>query len=451
MQRTETILLWLAVTTGLLLRLTDLTIPDFSTDEAQAALAASAAWTPWGMQTLQMAQWLFGPSITVARGVSSAFGIVSLLLLYGIAQEIFRMRSGSEVQLLRHEKYLPLLVTAIAALWPSHILFSRLAYLSVQLVLAWMLLLYFFLRARREQNLLSLLALFAGSVYATMIKTQGLLLPLLLLLGTFIEQWKKPTALLLPLSFVLACSLLPVSLYIVTHPGIAATVLLYGGNMYGVSEFLERSRDLFGTWWHVLRLALLALLASLPLLRRCPWPLLVLLTIGMIHGFLLGPSHAYYTTDLVLFALPLGLLLARFPPLPRSAVLTLLLFNALAILGPVRLFQTPWTYDLYRTPGYWNTHAPAVNTTFQGEKQITVLGEAGHHLRFYLEPELLVGKNMRELPSGIFLIIRKTAESIPPGEILYEDTELLIMRSVMLSPSQSVPSSPALQDRTEPT
>jgi len=419
-RKLDSFLLWLCIGVGIALRMTDLGVPDFATDEAQAALGATAAWTPLGMQIMGLAQSLFGHTIIVARSVSAVFGIALLPLLYLIAREYT-------------DKKTALLITAIAAIFPTHIVFSRLAYLSAQLLFGWTLMLYCFLKTRKAilapQSSLSasgvgwMFALFFASVFATLIKSQGLLFPGLLILGTFIEQWKTSKKLsivnCLPaealakagqLSIVLVLSLLPTTLYILTHPGIAATVLLYGGNMYGISGFFHRFIELFTTWWTELSLFLIVLVFALPSLKNFSWPVSALLALVSTVGFILGPDHAYYVSDLVLFALPIGMMLSKIHPIVRKGTLGALLILTLLILGPTTLYRTQWTYPLYQEKGYWNTHAETLNAVLKGEETVTVLGFPGHHLRWYLTPRLLVGREMTPpYPTAFILIPRGTA------------------------------------------
>ncbi len=417
----DAIFLWLLIAIGVALRLTDLLFPDFATDEAQAALGATAAWTPLGMQIMGLVQLLFGHEIIVARGVSVAFGIAFLPLLYALARH-YRLREQEA-----------LLVTAIAAIFPSHILFSRLAYLSTQLLFGWTLTLFFFLKAREKQDTLSLVSLFLASVFVTLIKTQGLLLPLLLLLGTFVEQWRNWRKLktknyqLITLSFVLLLSLIPVTLYILTHPGIAATVLLYEGNLYGTAHLLTRVTDLLSTWWHMLSLFLLAMLFSLRMLPSFSWPLWITLAWVSVHGLLLGPGNPYYTTELVLFALPIALLLQRCTVTLRYATLSGLLILTLLLLGPRAFFQSPLTLGPYAHEGYWNTHAARINEVLKGEEAVTVLGYPGHHLRWYLEPHLLLGRNMTPPYPTKFLLVPESKEPLPEGRVVYRDETMVVL------------------------
>ncbi|MDP7247170.1 MAG: glycosyltransferase family 39 protein [Candidatus Peribacteraceae bacterium] len=172
-------LLWLIIILGVLLRLTDVAFPDFATDEAQFALNASAAQPPIGMFFFWLAQTIFGASIISARAVSIAFGIATIYLIYKIVLEF-------------SEKKAALTAAAFASIFPTHIIFSKLAYLSVPLCFAWALTTLMFIKANKKPHDSKLLiALFLSSVLATFIKTQGLLFPLLLLIGIIIESIKN--------------------------------------------------------------------------------------------------------------------------------------------------------------------------------------------------------------------------------------------------------------------
>jgi len=403
---------------GVLFRFTDLAFPDFSTDEAQAALAATAAWTPAGMTTFRMTQMLFGHSILVVRLTAALFGIAFLPLLYFLAREYV-------------EKERALLITAVAALFPSHILFSRMAYLSTQLLFAWTLTLYCFLHARETKSQKWLVALFLGGVYATMVKTQGLVLPILLAIGTVVEGWRYRSLRTTHCALLtaLCLSLLPVSLYIATHPGIAATTLLYGGNLYGVTDLPTRISDLLATWWHVLSLFAVAMLLSFRSLPSFSWPLWIALGWFSVHGLFLGPGNPYYATELALFALPIGLGMSRLTPLLRSATLCILLGTTLMLLGPRSLFKSPLTLDPFRNEPYWNTHAASINEALAGEEAVTVFGYPGHELRWYLEPRIFVGRNMTPPYSTrdlLFLQNPRIAKEV--GSVIYDDGQTTIVR-----------------------
>ncbi|HAI98150.1 TPA: hypothetical protein DCL30_01230 [Candidatus Peribacteria bacterium] len=408
--------LWIVIVVGVALRMTDIAFPDISTDEAQFALGASAAQPPFGMALLRFAQEIFGPSAVAARSVSVLLGIVTLGVIYGIVRHLFDRKTA-------------LITLAVAAIFPSHILFSRLAYLSVPLSCAWLAVLWAYLKATSKRQSLWLFLLFVFSVAATLIKTQGLLLPATLLLGRAIER--KGKVLRDPVSWILLLSLVPIALYIVTHPGIAATLLLYGGTMYGVSGFWSRMTTLLITWWPVLLLAFPVMIASLATMKRLPWPVWVLLLLGTAIGLVLGPGHEYYTTHLVYWALPIGLLFARMATPARGLLLALLVANTCAILAPHALFATPWTHPLYHEEGYWNTHADRINAALADAKSVIALGSVGHHVRWYVTAQVLVGNDMDIAPShkGLFIVFdRNELTKIPQATILYEDETLVVAR-----------------------
>ncbi len=400
---------------GVMLRVIDLGFPDVSTDEAQFVLGASAAHPPLGMALFRLGILIGGPSIVAARAVSVVFGILTLVVIYLIALHL-QGRSTA------------LLTAAIAAVVPSHILFSRLAYLNITLILAWLATLLLFLLARRDDRPVFILLLFLCSVCGTFVKAQGLVFPLLLLLGRIIE--KRRSALQDPLTIVLTLSLIPIAFYIVTHPGLPATVLLYGGNMFGFSDFFGRVMALMRTWWPLALLFLPLAFLSIPIIRKMPWPVIILLLLAPVMALLLGPDHSYYATDLVCFALPVALLLGYFPAAARIGVMVILSANAFLILAPRDVFISPWTYPLVRTAGYWNSHADALNKLVMNEEQVISLGATGHHVRWYLTPEVLVGNDMDLTGrSGTFLLLDKAAmKRIPDATVVYEDERLIVAR-----------------------
>ncbi|HLD07577.1 MAG TPA: glycosyltransferase family 39 protein [Candidatus Peribacterales bacterium] len=365
---------------GVLLRITDLPFPDFATDEAQAAFAASAAWTPLAMGIVKGATTLFGEEIIVARSVSALFGIACLPLIYLLSMELTKKRDSA------------LLALVVASLFPSHILFSRLAYPSIQECFFWLAALFFYLRATRSKDMRWSIALFFAIVASTMTKTQDILFPAALVLGRIAELRTKVMKDTVTWIIILAC--IPFVLYVATHPGIAATIFLYGGNMYGVSGPLDRFVTLFETWWRLLALFLIIIAVSLPALKKLPWPFHALLGTAILTAYLLGPGHTYYTTHLVFFSLPIAMTITEWKPNIRNLCLGLLTACTLLLLGPRAVFLNPWTEDHYREPGFWNEHAAEINDVLKGEEAVTVLGDAGHHLRWYLEPKVLVGKNM---------------------------------------------------------
>ena len=423
---------------GVALRFTDLSFPDFATDEAQAALAATAAWTPLGMMILKFTQGLFGHEIAIVRGVSVFFGLLQLPLMYALALYIMQKRRSSPQA--AHDT--ALIVAAVAAVFPSHVLYSRLAWLSVHLCFAWTLVLYTYLRAREKNQTEWLVLLFLACVFASLLKTQGLLLPVFLIIGTFTEimfkrNKKRKTKNEKLLIYTLLLSLLPVFFYIVTHPGIAATVLLYGGDLYGVSGILIRAEDLIMVWWKILTIFLIVLVLSLRFLgclaprpkRWKVWPIWGLLLLCATIGFILGPGNGYYTTYLVLFSLPIGIGLAKSKNWIRMAALIVLLTTTIISLGPRDLTLSVQTLEPYKTEGYWNSHEKEINNVLRGETAVTVLGYAGHHLRWYIDPYLYVGRNMDPpYPTDLIMILGDSDAVKGFGRILYEDEQVAVVR-----------------------
>jgi len=426
---------------GIMLRFADLGFPDFATDEAQAALGATAAWTPLGMMILEFVQGLFGREIFIVRGVSVFFGLLQIPLMYSLALFVMQKRRSSPQ--IAHET--ALIVTAITAIFPSHILYSRLAWLSVYLCTTWTLVLYAYLRAREKNQTLWLVLLFLASVFATLLKTQGLLFPLILLFGRIIElliakslgkikKWEKVFKDELALTLVF--SFIPVTFYILTHPGIAATVLLYGGDLYGLSNITLRFEDLFYTWWHILTIFLIALIGSLrflwdlaPLPKRWKvWPIWGLLFLCATLGLLLGPGNGYYTTYLVLFSLPIGIGLMRSKNWVRMGALTVLFITTILSLGPRDFTLNTWTLEPFKTPGYWNLNVDKINALLKDESAVTVLGYAGHHLRWYLDPYLYVGRNMTPpYPTKMIIILGNPELARGLGGVVFADDQVTIV------------------------
>ena len=412
--------LWLLIILGILLRLTDVAFPDFATDEAQFALNASAAQPPVGMFFFWLSQAIFGASIISARLVSIILGIATIY----------------QIVLTFSDKKVALTAAAVASIFPTHIIFSKLAYLSVPLCFAWALTALMFIKANKKPNDSKLLiGLFLSSVLATFIKTQGLLLPFFLLIGTIIVSTKNKKALSIinyQLSIILALSLLPITLYILTNPGIGATLTLYGGNMYGVSDFLSRIWTLIHLWWTLIPLLLILFILSSKfylLSSKNNWPIYVLILTGVLLGLLLGPAHEYYTTYLVYWSIPVALLLNRMKPCWTPIILTLIVVNTLLLTGPRSIFLNGRTYKVYQNEGYWNTHATKINEVLKGVDEVIVLGHPGHHIRWYLEPRTLVGKNM-DLTNrkGVFLNLSKELPVEAVGEVLYDDEKVVITR-----------------------
>lgn len=412
---------------GAVLRIVDVSVPDFASDEAQFALGASAAQPPAGMFLFQFAQILFGHEITAVRGVSVLLGILTLPLIFGITKTFSDEKTA-------------LLATAIAAIFPSHIFFSRLAYLSVALCFGWALLLFAYLKARKAKSYKQaapwIIAVFLASVFVTHIKTQGLLLPFFLMIGSFIEahiaRSKNPSlsSFLVPLSSALLLSLIPIALYILTHPGVAATLLLYGGSMYGVSDFIIRVQELFSVWWSLIGIFLIAALFGMKDFRKCPWPLQTLIVIGFLIGLLLGPGHSYYATKLAFFSIPIAMALSTLEKKLRVTLVTALLIFTLFTLCPAHL--VPFPHELFAKEGSWNKEAPIFNDLLGDEQSVIVFGDAGHQVRWYLEPEVLVGKNMSPPYGANYALLLDIGETrkVPDSKIVFvgETAGLVKMR-----------------------
>jgi len=423
------IIIGLIILLGIYLRLTNIGLPEFATDEAQLALGKSAAWTPFAMELIVMVQKLLGFEMIIARSVSVVFGVACLPLIYLITKEISSKRAA-------------LIALGLSAIIPTHIIFSKLAYPSVYLCFAWLLTLLMFLKAKQNNELTNkrinesiyLIGLFLAAVLSTFIKTQGLLLPLFLLIvsGFKLLRSKKSLSIVnCQLSIVLALSLAPVSFYILTKPGIFATLFLYGGNMYGTSNFVQRITDLVMQWWELAPLFLILFALSILHFFRRPksnvrspklsWPIWTLILIGIINGLLLGPSHEYYTTHLIYWCIPIAMLIANLKPIWISTVLIIITAHSFVGLQ---------THRLYTKESYWNTHADKINEALGDANEVIALGYPGHHIRWYLKPEVLVGKNMDlRQRNGTFLLLNKEEwVKVSNGEKVYEDEKIMIVK-----------------------
>ena len=86
---------------------------------------------------------------------------------------------------------------------------------------------------------------------------------------------------------------------------------------------------------------------------------------------------------------------------------------------------------MFKEEGYWNTHAEKINEVLKNEDRIIVLGSPGHHIRWYLNPEVLVGKDMDIYNrTGTFLLLDKNETAKFTGaETMYEDEKLTIIKS----------------------
>jgi hypothetical protein len=311
-------------------------------------------------------------------------------------------------------------------------------------VFFWSVTLYFYLRASREQSSRWIVGLFLASVAATMTKTQGLLFPGLLIIGRVMDLWFRSVAgvheprlrmkikkiVADDILWALGLSLIPIALYIVTHPGIPATLLLYGGTMYGLSGIAERITTQINVWWMILLLLLPLALWSTATLKRLPWSVWALLLIGTTIGIVLGPDHPYYSSKLIFWSLPIGVLLGSFSPRRTSVVLAMLMINAFAITGPETINPSPTIYPLFNTRGYWNGHAERIDATMQDTDMVFAIGYPGHHIRWYLSPRIVVANSFDpETTHGTILLLeKKFFDRFSDAEILYEDERLMVMR-----------------------
>ncbi len=413
MKRSETIIIGIAVALGLALRMTDIGFPDVLTDEAQFGLGSSAAHPPFGMFLMKVMMMLFGMNILALRSLSILLGIGCVVLIYFMTREKFSKQTA-------------LYAACIASLFPSAILFSRLAFLTMPQLFFWLLLILAFLRAKKDPSGLMLLFLFLASVGATFIKFQGLVVLGLLLLGRIIDvrkKWWEDS-----IVHVLVLSLLPIALYDITHPGVMASVLLYGGSN-DMPEFSERFGLLFSTWWSVLSLAVILLPLSLFAFRKIGWELQIVSVWVLLQGFLFGASHEYYVADLLVFAIPCGVMFASVSKSIRLPGVVALCVLAFILLGPRSITLSRYTADPYKELGYWNTHAEAINNALRDLPDVVVLGDAGHQIRWYLAPTVLVGKDMDlSARRGAFLLLDPSIETpFEDGQEVYDDEQVRVI------------------------
>lgn len=405
--RARRLLLLLGIALAAVLRFNDLTLPDLATDEAQFALGWSAAHPPLGMWLLRLAQWIAGPHLWVVRAGPVLAGVLTVVVLFFLARA-------------EHRKDAAMLTLFLAAVWPSHVLFSRLAFLTVFQCLAWLVLLLCFVHARRERSVPWLLAVYAATLAAVFIKAQGFLLPGFLLLGLLIERRQRIVR--DPLAWAVLLGVLPVILYIASHPGVPATVLFYAGSKFDIYHIGPRLLELLATWRSTLGIAILALPYGAWQLRRLSWPVAAMAFLAVIQGLYLDPGSAYYSAQLVVFSLPVAVGLMSVGPPVRIVVWVLIAAVTLAMYGPYPHLVTRWTHPLYREEGYWNAHADQINAVLSEEPVIGVVGSTGHQLRWYLAPRLLVG----EQETGVTLYVhQKPTEG---GEVLYDDGVVVIVR-----------------------
>lgn len=366
---------WAAIVIGMLLRLIDIPWPDMSTDEAQFAMGASAAQPPLGMALMRLSQLLMGHTLFAARLPSVLASLASIVALTALARHAKRKTD-------------PLLVAAVAALIPSAIVFSRLAYLDSLLMLGWILTTLGYLQAAKDRTPRALALLWLTAMLTTFLKTQALLLPCALLAGHSVMHRRK--VLRDPVAWMLLASVLPILSWIAVHPGIAATLVQNTGTTYGLSSPFARIGMWITTLWQYAGIALILCIAAVPTLRRWPWPVWALCALAVLQGLLLGPDHPYYVAALIVFALPAGSLLATLRRPWRIAVLLALSCSAIALTLPRWQGSVP----LLRQEPVWNMWGGRMNELLAGTDAIVALGDPGHHLRWYLESEVLVGKDM---------------------------------------------------------
>lgn len=411
MRKFEYILFGSLIALGVLLRMIDVTVPDIATDEAQYALGVSAAHPPLGLMLLAWSQALFGMTPFGVRFPSIIAGILIIPALYLLAQTQLSKKGA-------------LLTAVIAALFPAGILFSRLAYLDTLQILVWILLTWSILRIKHKPGAKDIALVFFTCVIATFIKAQGVAIPGLFFLGRIIAKREKIFT--DPIAGALFIGMIPFGFYALTQPGIAATLFLYGGNMYGVSGFLSRLHDLITVWLEVLPVYSVAIALSVPFFLRRSWEVQVLILFAILQGFLLGPSHAYYTAHLIPVSILLAALLLRTVPILQWTLLGIFTLTSVSMFAP-QSWSFPWTYALFTEESYWNANAQALNEILKDTSVLTTLGNTGHHVRWYLRPRILVGKDMDpDSISGTMLILPSAIDQSKQEMLLYEDNYLRI-------------------------
>ena len=390
-------LLLAIILVGLVLRMKGITIPDMATDEAQFALGSSAAQPPLGLWIMQVMQAAFGQTLIGARSTSIILGMLTIPIIFRIARH-FMQAEGA------------LTASAIAAIFPSHILYSRLAYLTVPLIFFWAVLLLTYLEAEKRADRNRLVLLFITSTAAMFIKTQGFLLPGLLILGRILK--KKTNVIHDPIFWVLSLSLIPIGLHIITSPGILATLAQNSGSTYGIHNLIFRTETLLVLWWNMLPLFLIAIVCSAITLKKTSWPILSILAIGTTIGLVLGPNHAYYSAHLVFWSVPIAMLLVRLMPIHRMGILLALAISTVLMTQP--------------KSGHWNTHADHINDLVRPHKSVVALGNVGHHIRWYMEPIVLVGntKDLTWWKAPILAFQGADETQIPDHKLVYEDERI---------------------------
>ena len=369
------ITLWVALTLGIVLRAVNVLDAPVTTDEAQFLLGVPHSQPPLIFWLLTGVQWLFGPDLMMTRAVTVLVGISSLALVYLLWKELF----GEEHALL---------AAVIAALVPGHIAFSRVVYLDVYLVFAWLGLAYVYVRTlQNEKDGLSILFLFVTALLATFIKSQGFMFIGLLLLHRF---WVKRRVVFSdPIVQVLILALIPIACYFVAHPKILATSFAnIEREAFGLS--LGRLLDIATMLWEQNRLFTLLMLAGVPFLKRAGWLINSLCLLALVLPFLFGAGHIYYSAYTIAFAFLGVFALIQMKERVREGALLLLGLNAFLILGPRQLWESPWQHEWFRERAYWNDNADKVNAVLAGADEITVVTPVGHEARWYLEPKIRV-------------------------------------------------------------
>ncbi len=414
MRRSERFFLWLVIALGVALRFVDLGVPDLFTDETQFILGGVSNGHPApALWILRGAEMLFGPHILVVRITMAVAGVLCLLPLYGIARRIMSARGA-------------LLSVAVASIVPSHIIFSRIAYLDVFLCLGWLLMTFTFLWTTEKVTPTRLFLLYLVFLIASFAKTQAFLLTFLFVIGRIFvlrrKAWKDPVL------FLLVLSTIPILLTVATHPAILANIIGNSRNgLFGAAP--SRFLALIGMWWSTSWLFLPFLAFSVPFARRFPWPVWMLFSVASLIGFFFGANHPYYATYLIVYALALGVALSLLPRSLSLVVVATLAVITVLFVGPRDLVPRSTLYSWYREPGYWNTHADIINEKLDGASVVTVLGDAGHQVRWYLNPRVLVGKTMdpRDIRGMILLLDNSQRNVFPDATTVYKDNRVEIL------------------------
>jgi len=314
-----------------------------------------------------------------------------------------------------------------ASLITTHILLSRLAYLDAAQALAWSLLLLGFIMVREKQDMRSITLVYLASILSIFTKTQGLLFPLLLLCGRVLEQ--RGRVLRDPITWALLLSLISFGPYILSHPETFAILTIYTGKVIGFIDLPKRLTDLLTLWRGSLGIFLLLIPMSLLTVRKLPWSVLTLLGITIGINFFLSP-RLYYSTYLVFFALPIGLLLSHWSRSWRWISLAAMGITTLLVTGPTGLIPPTFRPFPFRESGYWNTHAAAINASIGDVESVIALGHVGHQVRWYVGARVLVGNDM-DLKGvrGTFLVIDPSGTiTVPRATLVYRDERVGILR-----------------------